>query len=179
MKWELSFVFYIFIVYNLSQYSNVTEKKDMAVKDFNLERYLGRWYEIVRMPSSFEKDLTNVTANYSLRSDGKVKVLNSGYKDNKNGKYTEAAGRAKFFKDSNIGHLKVSFFWPFYADYIIIDLDKEKYSYAMVSSSNSYLWILSRSPQMDREILNRLLEKAESLGYDMEKIIFVSQDWAK
>jgi apolipoprotein D and lipocalin family protein len=143
------------------------------INGFFLDRYLGTWYEIARMPVSFEKDLDRVTATYSLRKDGKVEVLNQGYR---NGRKKVAHGRAKFAGNPDVGHLRVSFFGPFYADYIILALD-ENYTYAMVtSSSNKYLWILSRTPKLDQKILGGLLAKAKELGFDTQKLIMVKQE---
>jgi apolipoprotein D and lipocalin family protein len=142
------------------------------VIEFSLDRYLGTWYEIARMPVSFEKDLDHVTATYSLRKDGKVEVVNKGYKK---GTEKVARGKAKFAGSTDIGHLRVSFFGPFYADYIIIALDTN-YTYAMVtSSSHKYLWILSRTPKLDQKILDGLLAKAKELGFDTRKLIMVEQ----
>jgi apolipoprotein D and lipocalin family protein len=143
------------------------------VTGFSLDRYLGVWYEIARMPVSFEKDLDRVTATYTLRKDGKVEVLNQGYR---NGKKKVAHGRAKFAGSPTVGHLRVSFFGPFFADYIILSLD-ENYTYAMVtSSSTKYLWILSRTPKLDQKILDSLLAKATELGFDTGKLIMVEQE---
>jgi apolipoprotein D and lipocalin family protein len=146
------------------------------VSGFDLNRYLGKWYEIARLPTTFEKDLVNVTATYSLRTDGKVKVFNEGYKKSKSGKHTSATGKAKIAATPDKGYLKVSFFGPFYADYIIVDLDTQNYSYAMVASSKKYLWILCRDPRMDTAVLDRLIAKAQGLGFDTGKLIMVSQE---
>jgi len=146
------------------------------VSGFNLERYLGTWYEIARMPSWFEKDLVRVTATYSLRPDGKVDVLNAGYKPGIEGKKKSAHGKAKFAGDTFAGHLRVSFFGPFYADYIIVELDSS-YRYALVTGdSYKYLWILSRTPQLDSASVNHLLEKAKTLGFDLSKLYMVPQE---
>jgi apolipoprotein D and lipocalin family protein len=141
------------------------------VTGFDVARYLGTWYEIARLPNSFEKGMTNVTASYSLRKDGKVKVENAGLK---NGKQKTAIGKAKIAGSVNEGFLRVSFFGPFYGDYVIIDLD-EKYSYALVASSHDLLWILSRTPSLDKEIVDRLVEKAGKLGFDTSKLYFTPQ----
>ena len=155
--------------------SGIAKKPDFQpVTGFELDRYLGTWYEIARFPHRFEKELVNVTANYSLRDDGKIAVLNTGFKD---GKLKTAEGKAKFAGSPDIGYLKVSFFLFFYGDYIIIEMDKENYSWAMVvSNSYDYFWILSRTPELDKEITDGLIEKAESLGFDIDKIYFVPQD---
>lgn len=142
------------------------------VTPFSLERFLGTWYEIARFPHSFEKGLENVTATYAMRPDGAVSVTNKGMRD---GKPTSAVGKAKFASAPDTGHLKVSFFWIFYSDYIIADLDQD-YQHALVlSSSTEYLWILSRSPQLAPEVVERLTQKAAGLGFDMSKLIMVKQ----
>ena len=143
------------------------------VPDFNLEKYLGRWYEIARMPALFENNLTQVTATYSLRDDGKVRVENEGI-DARSSKPKKAIGKAKFAGSADRGHLKVSFFGPFYADYIILELDRE-YRYTMVASSMKYLWILSRKPVLEKGMLDGLVEKAKSLGFETDKLYFTPQ----
>ncbi len=144
------------------------------VSDFELDRYLGKWYEIARLPHSFEEGLSNVTAQYRLRNDGGVAVLNRGYSDEEQA-WEEAQGKAYFVEDENIGHLKVSFFGPFYASYVIVELD-EAYNYAMVTGPDrDYLWLLSRTPELDDEIVSRLVNKAKSLGYAVDKLIYVKQ----
>ena len=142
-----------------------------TVKDFEIGRYLGKWYEIARLPMSFEKDLVGVTATYSLSKNGKVEVLNEGYKYSLSGKKKSAKGRAYNPDPNNKSYLKVTFFWPFYGDYRIIELDHVNYGYAMVTSSTkNYLWILSRSPRMDDGTYNRLVENARALGFPVEKL---------
>lgn len=148
-------------------------QKFQPVSNFSLEKYLGTWYEIARTPVSFEKGLNEVTADYSLRPDGKVTVVNRGVKEN--GKESVARGKAKFGGEKNTGYLRVSFFGPFYGDYIIVELDPD-YRYALVAgSSTKYLWILCRTPKLEQETLDRLVEKAKQLGYDTSKLIFTKQ----
>ncbi|MHB9028105.1 MAG: lipocalin family protein [Candidatus Latescibacterota bacterium] len=147
-----------------------------AVTGFDLNRYLGKWYEIARLPNSFEKDLVYVTATYSLRGDGKVRVLNRGYKKTKDGKHALANGKAKFKSRPDIGHLRVSFFGPFYADYIIVALDSD-YKYALVASSPKYLWILSREPRLSQDVLDSLIIKSQTLGFDTDKLYYTPQEW--
>lgn len=154
--------------------NSATQTRAVPVKNFSLEKYLGTWYEIVRMPVVFENGLTKVTATYSLGDNGKVIVLNRGIKE-KNNKVSIARGKAKFAAEKTTGHLKVSFFGPFYADYIINELDTA-YTYAMITgNSTDYLWILSRTPTMDTTILHSLVEKAASLGFDTRKFVFTKQ----
>jgi apolipoprotein D and lipocalin family protein len=146
-----------------------------VIKNFDVNRYLGTWYEIARFDHSFEKGLEKVTANYSLRNDGGIKVVNKGFDSEKN-KWKDAEGKAYFLDNPNIGRLKVSFFGPFYASYNIIALDENNYSYSMVCGPNkSYLWILSRTPQLNDSIKSSLLNKAKALGFDIGKLIFVKQ----
>jgi apolipoprotein D and lipocalin family protein len=149
-------------------------QKFVPVKNFSLEKYLGTWYEIVRMPVVFENGLTMVTATYTLGDDGKVIVLNRGIKE-KNNKESLARGKAKFAGEKTTGHLKVSFFGPFFADYIITELDTA-YTCAMITgNSTDYLWILSRTPTVDTTILRTLVEKASGLGFDTHRFIFTKQ----
>jgi apolipoprotein D and lipocalin family protein len=146
-----------------------------TVKELDLNRYLGKWYEIARFPHSFEKNLVGVTATYSLRDDGKIKVLNQGYKNTLEGERSDAVGKAKIPNKQEPGKLKVSFFWIFYADYFVLELD-ENYQYVMIgSSSPKYFWILSRTPQMAPEVYEMLLEKARKRGYNLDKLIKVPQ----
>ncbi|MDH3323400.1 MAG: lipocalin family protein [Flavobacteriaceae bacterium] len=146
-----------------------------VVKTLDIERYLGTWYEISRFDHSFERGLVGVTANYSYRKDGKIKVVNAGYKETLNGKKSEAIGKAKI-PDANVpSKLKVSFFWFFYGDYFVLELD-ENYQWAVVgSSSDKYLWILSRTPQIDPAVYTKILQKLTKRGYDINKLITVEQ----
>jgi len=145
------------------------------VDHFSLERYLGKWYEIARLDHSFERGLTRVTADYRLRNDGGVRVLNRGYSAQED-KWKEAEGRAYFVDGTDRGYLKVSFFGPFYASYIVFELDHENYMYALVCGPDkSYLWILSRTPEMDQEVKNKLVAQAAAAGFDTNKLIFVDQ----
>lgn len=145
------------------------------VQEFQIEKYLGQWYEIARLPNWFEKDLINVTATYEFLNNGKVKVTNEGYNTRKK-KYSKVTGMARFAGPQHIGHLKVTFFWPFYADYKIIELDRERYRYALVASSSKYLWILSKSPQLDEKTTDMLVNKAELFGFEVGKLYFTPQD---
>ena len=143
------------------------------VAGFELQRYLGTWYEIARLDHSFERGLEQVTATYSLRDDGGVKVVNKGFNPSKD-KWKEAEGKAYFVGEPDIGQLKVSFFGPFYGGYNIIELDKENYQYSLVCGPDlSYLWILARTPQLDKSIVDRLITKAKELGFATEQLIFV------
>lgn len=144
------------------------------VQNFELDRYLGKWYEIYRLDHPFERDLTFVTATYSLNDDGSVKVENAGEKPG--GKMDTIVGRAELQGDPSVGSLQVSFFGPFYGGYHIIALDQENYQYAMVAGPTyDFLWILSRTPQLDPDITEMLLQQAEEGGFAVEDLIFVEQ----
>ncbi|MDX5152219.1 MAG: lipocalin family protein [Acidiferrobacterales bacterium] len=145
------------------------------VKDFELNRYLGKWYEIARLDHSFERGLENVTAEYAMRKDGGVSVLNRGYSP-ANKKWKEAQGKAYFVNNTNEGYLKVSFFGPFYGSYVVFELDKKDYQYAFVSGPDtSYLWLLARTPTVPREVLDKFKQKSKALGFDTSKLIIVKQ----
>ena len=136
------------------------------VSDFDGKKYLGRWYEIARLDHSFERNLSNVTAEYSKTDKDEIRVVNRGYNE-KSGNWKQVEGKARFIADESVGSLKVSFFGPFYGGYHVIALDRESYSYAMVTGpSRSYLWILARTPMMEEGLHNDLVGRASELGYD-------------
>jgi apolipoprotein D and lipocalin family protein len=144
-----------------------------TVSEFELDRYLGTWYEVARLDHRFERGMSGVTANYSMRDDGGVSVVNRGFEASKD-EWTSATGKAYFVGDSDVGELKVSFFGPFYGGYNIIELDKDDYQYSLVAGPDrDYLWILSRSPELDPDVLSALVEKAESLGFPTDELIYV------
>jgi apolipoprotein D and lipocalin family protein len=144
------------------------------VADFKLDRYLGKWYEIARLDHSFERGLSKVTAEYSLRPDGSVRVLNRGYSEAAKA-WKEAEGKALFVQGPDRGHLKVSFFGPFYGSYVVFDLDQQNYQFSMISGPNtSYLWILARQPDLPQDVKARLVAKAAAAGFDTGKLIFVA-----
>jgi apolipoprotein D and lipocalin family protein len=143
------------------------------VGNFDLEKYLGKWYEIARLDHSFERGLTRVSAEYSLREDGGVRVLNRGYSE-KQARWKEVEGKAYFVNQPDQGYLKVSFFGPFYGSYIIFELDHEGYQYSLVSGPDkSYLWILARDTDMGDDLKKALIERAATLGFDTSTLIFV------
>jgi apolipoprotein D and lipocalin family protein len=146
------------------------------VQAFELDRYLGEWYEIARLDHSFERGLENVTAKYSLRKGGGLSVINRGFSSKKN-KWKTAEGKAFFINNSDEGYLKVSFFGPFYGTYAIFELDKENYEYAFVSGPDlSYLWLLSRTPKLDKKVIDRFIKKSKQLGFAVDELIFVKHD---
>jgi apolipoprotein D and lipocalin family protein len=150
-----------------------------VVQHVDAAKYSGTWYEIARLDHSFERGLEQVSATYSAREDGGIKVLNRGYHTEKQ-EWREAEGKAYFIDPPNAdgshtGKLKVSFFGPFYGAYNIIELDKN-YQYVMLCGADySYFWILSRTPHLDENIKARLLEKAKLLGFDTNALIYVKQ----
>ncbi|SEG68240.1 apolipoprotein D and lipocalin family protein [Vibrio hangzhouensis] len=145
------------------------------VKDFELNRYLGKWYEIARLDHSFERGLDNVSATYSMNEDGTVRVINRGW-DKKEMRWSEAEGKAKFVDAPNIGHLKVSFFGPFYGSYVVYYLEPD-YSVALVSGYNSdYFWILSRTPELSPDQIDRYKQLASEAGFAANELIFPKQD---
>jgi len=139
-----------------------------VVPHVELEKYLGKWYEIAHLPAKFQEGCDETTATYTLLKDGSISVLNQSIKD---GKMKQAKGKAKVVdKDSN-ARLKVTFFWPFYGDYWIIKLGNN-YDYSVVGTPNrKYLWILSRTPRMDDKLYSQLIEYAKSKGFEVNKLI--------
>lgn len=150
--------------------------KDLStVQDLDIDKYLGQWYEIARLPNSFEKGLDCVTANYSLKNNGKIEVINKGFLIDDRPNFKTANGTAWRPDNTKEGQLKVSFFWPFAGKYYVIALDKA-YQYALVGDpSRKYLWILSRSKNMESELLNGLMQTAKTNGFDTESMIMVNQ----
>lgn len=146
-----------------------------TIREFNLKRYMGKWYEIARFNHRFERGLQGVTAEYSFREDGKVRVQNCGYKGLLNGKKTCITGKARPSKNGCQGQLEVSFFPFLYSDYNILELDPG-YEWALIgSSADKYLWILSRTPHLSTHTLNHILEKAQNRGYDTSGLIYIRQ----
>lgn len=146
------------------------------VENFDLNRYLGKWYEIARLDHSFERGLERVTAEYSMRDDKGISVVNRGYSiEDKEWKVAE--GRAYFVEEENKGYLKVSFFGPFYGSYVVFEIDREGYEYAFISGPDkSYLWLLSRTPKLQQEIIEKFKLTSKERGFDTSKLIFVNHD---
>jgi len=170
-------VLIIFILSSCMSNTALSTKEIQVVPNVDIEKYLGKWYEIVRLPNSFEKGLFNITATYSLLDNGQIKVLNEGKKETKPDKRQKAEGRA-WIPDKNIpGLLKVSFFLCFAADYKIIKLDTQNYQYAVVTSNTKkYLWILSRTPIMDEPLYIELISFCKEKGFEIEKLIRVKHE---
>lgn len=147
----------------------------VVIVPFNLEKYLGTWYEIARMDFRFERDLNNVTATYSLNKDGTVKVNNQGY-NYLTKEWKQAIGKAKLAGKPDEAKLKVSFFGPFYSPYNVIELDEE-YKYALVVGKNlKYIWILSREKTIPEEIKQKYLQKAEKLGFNTSIFVWTEHN---
>lgn len=146
------------------------------VQDFELDRYLGTWYEIARLDHRFERGLSRVTADYSMLEDGGVRVVNRGFSAAKDA-WEEVEGKAYFVESPDRGYLKVSFFGPFYSAYIVFELDQQGYQYAFVSGPNtSYLWLLARAPTVSDEVMGRFVEHAAELGFETDALIFVEHE---
>jgi apolipoprotein D and lipocalin family protein len=144
----------------------------VAVKPFDSEKYLGKWYEIARFDFRFEKGLNNTTANYSMNENGTIKVVNRGY-DFRKDRWKQSVGKAKFLSDKDEAKLKVSFFGPFYAGYNVIALDQE-YRYALIAGKNlKYLWLLSRETTMPQDVKDNYLSQAIQIGYDTSKLVWI------
>ncbi|CAG8998638.1 MAG: Outer membrane lipoprotein Blc [Candidatus Celerinatantimonas neptuna] len=148
-------------------------KNVQPVENFQLQHYLGTWYEIARLDHSFEKGMTDVSAVYTQRKGGGVNVVNRGYSPQEK-RWKQVKGKAFFVHTPNIGYLKISFFGPFYGSYVIVE--QEQYQYALVAGPNhNYLWLLSKTPTMPEAIQMKFITKAKSLGFDTDKLIIVSQ----
>jgi apolipoprotein D and lipocalin family protein len=141
------------------------------VSNVDINRYLGLWYEIARIDHSFQKGCVASTAEYSLRPDGYIRVINRCRKNSLTGEITSIEGKAWVIDKDTNAWLKVQFFWPFHGDYVIIDLDKKEYQYAVVGHpSRNYLWILSRTPQMDEGTYREIMSKISKQGYNLDRI---------
>ena len=172
IMYTLSVVFFSFLSCGTVR-AQVIDKT--TVRNVDLEKYMGKWYEIARYDHSFERNLVGVTATYTLLPGNRIRVVNQGHKNTLDGSLKSAVGKAKVPDLNDPGKLKVSFFLWCYADYYILEL-AEDYSYALIgSSSDNYLWILSRTPVLPQATLDLILEKAQKRGYDTSKLIFVKQ----
>ncbi|MGF1687823.1 lipocalin family protein [Photobacterium japonica] len=167
----------LFFLFSLLWLTGCTGMPDTVtpVSNFELNRYLGKWYEIARLDHSFERGLTQVTAEYSLRDDGGVRVINRGFSAEENA-WQQAEGKAYFVNGADEGYLKVSFFGPFYGAYVVFELDHEGYQYAFVSGpSTEYLWLLARTPTVDPTVMEKFVSMAKARGFDTDALIVVKQ----
>lgn len=153
-----------------------TPDKVSPVKAFDVNRYAGTWYEVARLDNRFERGLEKITAEYALKPDGGVSVVNRGY-STQEGKWKKAEGKAYFVDKPDEGYLKVSFFGPFYSSYVIFELEQERYEYAFVSGADkSYLWLLARTPHPPQEVIEKFKQQSKALGFKTEDLIFVKHD---
>lgn len=166
----------LFAGYKLYKASNPKIPENVVpVTGFDLNRYLGKWFEVARVDNRFEKGLINTTAEYTLNGDGTVNVLNSGV-DEVSGRHKRASGTAMFVQDQDVGALKVSFFGPFYGGYNIVALDDD-YQWAIIAgSSPKYFWVLSRAPDVPAELRERAIQVAVVVGVSPQNINWVSHD---
>lgn len=146
-----------------------------VVGNFKIEPYMGTWYEIARFDFKHEKDLSNVTATYSLNTNGSVKVVNKGYNYIKN-EWEQANGKAKFLNETNKGALKVSFFGPFYAGYNVVKMDPDYENVLVFGETNDYIWILSRNKTIPQSVKDDFLKTAELAGYDLKRLVWTKHD---
>ena len=167
----------LFVFVSCSKAQSSSKLNLRTVEQLDLDRYLGKWYEIARYDHSFERGLEACTAEYSLRPDNKIRVVNSGYNAKKNQFKTSVGKAIRPNPELEPGKLKVSFFLWFYGDYNVLELDQENYSYVLIgSSTDNYLWILSRTPVMSDADKSLLTERASQRGYDISRLIWVNQD---
>lgn len=158
------------IIYSISSCSSPSTVDNSAVNSLDLNRFMGRWYEIARFDHKFERDMQQVTTMYAIQKNGRVKVINQGLKD---GKWKTSEGKGKL--TTTPGLLRVSFWGPFYSDYRVLLLAPD-YSYALIGgSSNKYLWILSRTPTLDTKTRDMLVTEAIRRGYNTNNLIWVKQ----
>lgn len=163
----------LFFALTLAACSTAPPEGLRPVTSFDINRYLGQWYEIARLDHSFERGMSDVNATYQLQGDGSVKVINRGY-DTQRQAWKEAIGRALFVGDSSTASLKVSFFGPFYGGYHVIALDQQNYRWSLVAGPDrDYLWILSRDKTLPAEVREQLLSQARALGFATDKLIWV------
>jgi apolipoprotein D and lipocalin family protein len=169
---KLIFMFIAMMIFSTSK----SQKAMSVVESVDLNRYTGTWYEIARLPNFFERKLKCITATYTIREDGRIKVLNGGHYLTEPGKVSTATGVAWIPDKNSTAKLKVQFFWPFSGDYWILYLDHD-YRFVLIGEpSLNYLWILSREKKMDETTYKMLLQKAIENGYDVNTLIRVDQD---
>jgi len=165
----------ILILLTMASFLSCKTTQDLpTVKKVDIQKYSGTWYEIARLPNSFEKGLECVTATYTPKSNGKIEVLNKGFTETK-GKMKTARGTALVPDPAFPGRLKVTFFWPFSGNYYIISLD-ENYSHVLVGDpSRKYLWVLSRSKELDNAVYSRLMDQAKEQGFSVDQVMMTDQ----
>ena len=165
----------LFLIGVLSLFCQSCKSQDMlpTVENLDLSKYQGKWYEIARLPNSFEKGLTSVSATYSIKENGKINVLNAGFKSGD--KQKDINGTAWVPNKDYPGRLKVRFFWPFSGNYYVIAIDND-YQYALVGSpSRKFLWLLSKNVDMPEEVYNEYTKLAQDRGFAIDELIQVDQ----
>lgn len=166
----LFLIFLIAFCLNFMTCSSTLTVDNSTVKHLDINRFMGRWYEIARFDHKFERNMQQVTTMYAIEKNGKVKIINQGIKKDK---WKTAEGKGKL--TSTPGLLRVSFWGPFYSDYRVMMLAPD-YSYALIGgNSDKYLWILSRTPQMSQDTCDLLLQEAQRRGYNINNLIWVEQ----
>lgn len=174
MRLKLTTLMFLLLMYNTSCTQRDIDKE--TVKTLDLNRYMGKWFEVARIDHRFEHQLVGVITEYTLLPNGEIQVENSGYWGDFSGSFKRAKGKAKMVDPSKPGKLKVTFFLWFYAEYNIMELDENNYNYALVGSNTSeYLWLLSRTPQLPAETIQLLVSKAKQRGYDTSMLKWVKQ----
>jgi apolipoprotein D and lipocalin family protein len=164
-----------FLLAGLSMGCTEPPKGITPISQFDIKRYQGKWYEIMRLDHRFERGLSNVTATYTPQENGSIEVVNRGL-DQESCKWKEAKGTATFLGAKTIASLSVTFFWPFSGGYHIIALDKKDYQYALVSGpSRDYLWILARNASLKPNIKKKLISIAQENGFNTRELILVNQ----
>lgn len=163
------------LIYACANQKNLHSKKLETVQRFEVNKYLGLWYEIARIDFKHEKDLKNVTANYSLKENGKIKVVNRGFNYVKNN-WQEAEGKATFRGAEDRGALKVSFFGPFYSEYNVVMMEPEYENVLVFGKNTDYLWILSRKKSIPPTVKEKFIQYAAQYGYDLSRIVWTIQD---
>ncbi|MRI63455.1 hypothetical protein EDM00_05555 [Ornithobacterium rhinotracheale] len=163
-----------FLLFNLVGCVSIP-KGVQAVKGFEKEKYLGKWYEIARFDFKFEKNMKNVTAEYSQNADGSIKVVNRGFNTKKN-KWDEAVGKAKFVNEPTEARLKVSFFGPFYAGYNVVMMEPDYENVLVMGNNTDYIWFLSRNKKMPEDVKQKFMQKAKDAGYDLSRLVWTEQD---
>ena len=146
-----------------------------VIKNFDVEKYAGHWYEIARFDFKHEKDMKNVTAHYTLNDDGSIKVVNKGYDYVKN-EWKEVNGKAKFIGDEDKAALKVSFFGPFYGGYNVVAMNPNYENVLVFGESTDYIWILSRNKTIPQKVKDEFLAKAKEAGYDLDRLVWTEHD---
>lgn len=167
-------ILFILITFLITACSSKDYLPLKVVKYVDIDKYLGKWYEIARLPFSQQEGCSCTTAEYEIIDKETIRVINKCLKE---GEIESASGKAFVVDRSNNAKLKVQFFWPFKGDYWIIFLDENNYNWAVVGTpSRKYLWILSRTKQMNKPILDSLIQKISEAKFDTTKLIYTNQD---